>query len=44
MTAEEIVHQLNDDGIMTENKAVGLIESYANHKALHIIEQGGRRN
>ena len=39
MTAEEIVHQLNDDGIMTENKAVGLIESYANQKALTIIEQ-----
>ena len=39
MTAEEIVHQLNDDGIMTEKKAVRLIESYANEKTLTTIEQ-----
>ena len=29
MTAKEIVHQLQDDGIMTEDKAVMLIKSYA---------------
>lgn len=38
MTAKEIVHQLQDDGTMTDEKAIALINQYA----LHIAKQAGR--
>ena len=39
MTAKEIVHQLQDDGIMTEDKAVMLIKSYALKIAQEAVEE-----
>ena len=44
MTAKEIVHQLQDDGIMTEDKAVMLIKSYALKIAQEAVEEVMKQN
>jgi hypothetical protein len=42
LTALEVVHQLQDDGIMTEKKAVSLIEHYANIDKILAFEKGAK--